>query len=380
MTRAVQLQAWGLATSLGIGRKANASGMRKAEGQYATIELPQFEPALLAPYLSVAEAPQAARLRFDYLLDQAIMEVLGQAELELDRRHGIPVYIGSSSFGVSLAEEDYQRALEQGDDDPLPMPIDGFGHIAASLRQRYGFSGPDYSLNTACTASANALLAAARAIRLGHCERALVVGLETRNVTSIAGFHGMQLLSHDVMRPFDQRRSGLVLGEGCGAVLLGVGTGAGLQLLGGASRCDNYSISASNPDGSAIADTMQAALDDVGIAASEVLAIKAHGTASPLNDDGEAAGMRRVFAAVPPFCSLKAYIGHTLGSCGVIETAMMAEALQQDYVPASAGFAQVDESLGVAPLREAMAAGEGCYMLNFFGFGGNNSSLIVRRT
>jgi 3-oxoacyl-(acyl-carrier-protein) synthase len=84
-----------------------------------------------------------------------------------------------------------------------------------------------------------------------------------------------------------------------------------------------------------------------------------------------------VFSEVPPFFALKSTIGHTLGACGVIESAMVALALQRGFIPATAGFEQADPELGVAPLAAAMAAEKGHYMLNYFGFGGNNNSLIM---
>ena len=105
--------------------------------------------------------------------------------------------------------------------------------------------------------------------------------------------------------------------------------------------------------------------------------IKAHGTASPMNDNGEAAGMRRLFTTLPPFFSLKSYIGHTLGSCGAMETALMIGCIEQGYLPISAGFTTADAELGVSPLTVSQPAPAGYYMLNFFGFGGNNCSLIL---
>ncbi|WP_018404014.1 beta-ketoacyl synthase N-terminal-like domain-containing protein [Marinobacter gelidimuriae] len=231
-----------------------------------------------------------------------------------------------------------------------------------------------------CTATANAILSAAAAIRTGVSDHALVVGLETRNDTTLAGFHGMQLLAQKNMRPFDRQRDGLVLGEGCGVMLLSKceSDDPGVLLQGGASNCDTFSISASNPDGSTIAAVMADALDRSGIAPSDIQAIKAHGTATPLNDVGEAAGMRRAFDNVPPFFSLKAALGHTLGSCGVMETLLVAAALPEGRLPASAGFSEPDPGLGVVPMSKLLAVGPGHYLLNFFGFGGNNSSLIIR--
>jgi 3-oxoacyl-[acyl-carrier-protein] synthase-1 len=153
----------------------------------------------------------------------------------------------------------------------------------------------------------------------------------------------------------------------------------GVYIRGGASRCDNYSISASNPDGSAIAEVMQSALSDCGLSRQDITAVKAHGTASPLNDDGEAAGLKRIFDQLPPLFALKPIVGHTLGACGVVETALVALALRRGFIPASAGFEQYDSALGITPLGAPLAMGAGHLMLNYFGFGGNNNALILEK-
>ncbi|MGI9294253.1 MAG: beta-ketoacyl synthase N-terminal-like domain-containing protein, partial [Pseudomonadales bacterium] len=243
----------------------------------------------------------------------------------------------------------------------------------------HGFYGADFPYNTACTSSANAILAASQAVRSGLTRHALVIGLETFNVTTLSGFAGMQLLANDVMRPFDRRRNGLVLGEGCAALLFHAASDdRGLSVCGAASQCDTHSISASNPNGTSIAEVMRSALADAGIDAGMIEAIKAHGTASPLNDNGEAAGMHQVFPQIPPVFCIKPYVGHTLGACGAIEFALLATALRENIIPASAGFSEVDPELNLRSTTAVQAAHAGFYMLNFFGFGGNNCSMVVQ--
>jgi len=189
----------------------------------------------------------------------------------------------------------------------------------------------------------------------------------------------MQLLAKDIMRPFDQRRDGLVLGEGCGVILLGPAGRAqnGLFISGGASGCDTFSITTSNPDGVSNAKVMTQALNNACLVAEDVTAIKAHGTATPLNDDAEAAGMRQVFEEPPPIFALKPYVGHTLGACGAVETVLISAAIRAGFLPVSGGYEVYDEELGVRPLTSAMAVGSGHFMLNFFGFGGNNASILL---
>ena len=348
MPASVLIAASGVVTNLGAGAERNINALREGQGRFSRIELNDFEEKLSLPYLAACNNRLSAQERSDRLLDEAINEVLSQQPLPADAISTMPVFIGSSSNGIGLGEEIYRRAIRE-QPDPLPLPLDGFTQISRRLRDKHGFNGADFSYNTACTASANALLGAVASIRHGGQHYALVVGLESFNTTTLAGFHGMQLLSSEEMRPFCKHRAGLVLGEGCSVLLLRRGDAdeSGFHLLGGASRCDTYSISASNPDGSAIADLMNTALSRFHLNPQDIVAIKAHGTASPLNDDGEAAGMRRVFDNVPDFFSMKSCIGHTLGSCGAIETALLASCIQSGFLPASAGFKERDPALGL---------------------------------
>jgi len=380
-TAPVRIVASGIISALGNGKLSNLTALFSDTAIAPNrLSLLHFEEPIEVPYHAVFGAPESAEARLHWLLDQAIGELLAEHPLTMDQRATVPVFIGSSCWGIGIAEERYRQQYHDNPETAIPLPLDGFSQISRYLQQQFGFHGADFALNTACTATANAILSAAAAIGTGVSDHALVVGLETRNDTTLAGFHGMQLLAQDKMRPFDRQRDGLVLGEGCGAMLLSKceSDDPGVLLRGGASNCDTFSISASNPDGSTIAAVMADALDRSGIEPSDIQAIKAHGTATPLNDNGEAAGMCRVFDTVPPFFSLKAALGHTLGSCGVMETLLVAAALPKGRLPASAGFSEPDPCLGVAPISQPLEVGPGNYLLNFFGFGGNNSSLIIR--
>ncbi|MYM63965.1 beta-ketoacyl synthase N-terminal-like domain-containing protein [Pseudomaricurvus sp. HS19] len=382
LQRAVKIAGGGLVSALGntLPHTLEALYQGVNPAREATLEL--FDPQLQVPYCGVSDGPQDAGARLQWLLDGALAQLFASHPLSVAERRDTALFIGSSCYGIGIGEQRYQQAWQADADSAVPMPLDGFLQISSHLRRQHQFCGPDFSFNTACTASANALLTAATAINNGLCRHALVVGLEARNETTLGGFHSMQLLAANGMRPFDRERNGLVLGEGCGVLLLtAADDDAGLQLVGGASQCDTYGISTSNPDGSTIAAVMQEALESCGLLPADILAIKAHGTATPLNDDSEAAGMRRLFAdAIPPFFSLKAALGHTLGSCGAMETLLTGACLQHGLLPASSGFRNADPALGVVPTTAPQTAADGHYLLNFFGFGGNNCSLVLRHS
>ncbi len=301
----------GLHTTLGRGIDANLAAL---EGGLTLPPAPS--PATPAARSSCPIAPcmeprrpavmrGAEQARLDGVLDATIQAALEQAQLTADERARTGLFLGTSSFDIGVAEAEYREAL-QVDAAALPLerqPSASLGQFALRIRTRHGLHGPDFSFNTACTASANALLHADAMVRGGRLAHALVIGVETFNAITLLGFQGLQLLSPDNMKPFDPGRNGLVLGEACAALVLGhEARRGGFFLRGGANLCDTHSMSAANPDGSTVALVMQRALRSAGLEPSDIVALKAHGTASLLNDEAEAAGhapaVRRVAAGV----------------------------------------------------------------------------------
>ena len=377
----VHIRGMGLSCALGQDVGACAASLEAGKVETTAVALDGLnEPVSMRYYRIPDAAPLFATERFDSLMLRATREAVDAAELSRAEIEALPVFIGSSCFSVGASETHYQAELRAGARDALALPLVGFQHPATSIQEQIGSHGETFAFNTACTAAANALMIAARMIRTGRCRHALVVGVEFANQTTLAGFSGLQLIA-ETLRPFDRRRNGIVLGEGVGAIVISADRSAcELTLVAAASNGDPYSVTAANPDGSTIAAVQSCVLRQAGVDAALVRGIKAHGTASPMNDTGEAAGILRVFSSPPPMCALKPYLGHTLGACGVTELVLMATALQRGFFPGTPGFEEADPSLGLSPQRAASDAVSGHYLLNYFGFGGNNTSLLLHKS
>lgn len=332
------------------------------------------------PYKLLAETPlQSIETRLYTVLDTVIRAALDTAELTANQQRRLGLFLGTSSFDIGITEHRYREALKT-DEHALAMEHSStLGALAMQLRQRFELLGPDYSFNTACTASANALVYADAMVRSGRLDHALVVGVETFNAITALGFHGLQLLTPTVMRPFSPERNGLVLGEGCSALVLShrAHRANSFSLLGSNNLCDTHSMSAANPDGSTVSHVIEQALRRAALTAQDITAIKTHGTASLLNDEAEAAGMRRVFTTMPPLTALKPYLGHTLGACGLNELLLFCAAAERGFLIATPGIGVGDEKLGITLNQTPCELTRGRFMLNYFGFGGNNTSLIV---
>ncbi len=317
------------------------------------------------------------------VLFATIAAALQTANLTSQQLHRCGLFIGSSSFDIADIESDYQHEIATRPDAMAMRTSSSQAALAETVRLKFDIRGPDCCFNTACTASANALSAADTMIRMGEIDHAIVIGIETLNAITALGFLGLQLLTPTHMRPFSPDRNGLVLGEGCAVAVLGHERNADSvinpdwHLISSANLCDTHSMSAANPDGSTIAAVMESALQRAGVQPDELAAIKVHGTASFLNDEAEAAGLRRAFPSLPPLIALKPYLGHTLGACGLVELLLFCAAVDRNVLIGTPGIGANDESLGISLLQQTAPIGHGNFLLNYFGFGGNNTSLLM---
>lgn len=364
----------GLVTPLGAGRDAHVRALSETPPPAAWVGADELEPDKRLPFRPVAGQPAVLAMARD-----AASEALAAAGLHDADVARAGLFLGSSSLDIADSETAY-GAARRNDPEVVPMAAgrSGYGKLADTLAAELGLEGPRMTFNTACSSSANAALYAARMIDSGAIDHALILGTESYNRLSLLGFASLMLVSDSGLRPFDAARDGLVLGEGVGALVLGrARSDCRWHLSGGANLCDTSSATNSRPE--AIAEVMRSALRDAGVASDALSAIKAHGTGTPSNDTAEGEGMKLAFAnGVPPFTSLKGHFGHTLGACGALETAALMAALEAGFLPGTAGFAETDPALGIAPLDAGMSAGEGYYLLNYFGFGGNNTSMVLR--
>jgi 3-oxoacyl-(acyl-carrier-protein) synthase len=313
------------------------------------------------------------------VLFDTVGRALADAALTAAEIRETAIFLGSTSIDVPVYEQAYEQRLRETSAETV-MVSSGYGKIADEVARRFGIRGPAYTFTTACTSSANALLYAAGMIAAGRIRRALVIGYDLFSHLGFYGFESLRLIATDAYRPFDRRRSGIVMGEGCGAVVLEADaeTPRGVVLWGGANRVDAFNVTTHALEGDAIAGVMRDALGDADVDPEAVTAIKAHGTGSENNDRMEGNGMKKVFGdRVPPFTVLKPLIGHTVGASGVVELILFTACLRRGFCPPTLGFEEADEELSLHPVRTPEPMTHGVFLLHYFGFGGNCTSLVV---
>ncbi len=252
-----------------------------------------------------------------------------------------------------------------------------------------GVEGYRTTLSTACSSGANAIIHAARLIKHGRVERAIVGGVDALSRFTLNGFNSLMILDREECRPFDRTRKGLNLGEGAGFLVMESGRlflpgdkGKICRLSGYANANDAHHQTASSPDGQGAYDAMMGALALGRLSPGEIDYINAHGTGTENNDASEGAALVRVFGdQVPPFSSTKSFTGHTLGAAAGIEAVFSILALQNGILFPGLGFEEPMESPSISPVASLETGVAIEHVLsNSFGFGGNNSTLIFSKS
>ena len=311
-------------------------------------------------------------------------------------RFGVDI---SSGIGrINTIETEYERGREKGFDrvSPFFVPMDISNLAAGNVAIKLGAKGMCTCVVTACAGGSNAIGDAFRMIRDGYQELMLAGGSEAA-VTKLAigGFTSMKALceSDDPTQasiPFDAERSGFVMGEGAGVLMLeeyeharARGAKIYAEIVGYGATCDAYHITSPAPGGEGGARAMVEAVKDAGIQPEDIDYINAHGTSTSLNDKFETAAVKAAFgdhAYKLAMSSTKSMTGHLLGAAGAIEAIITARALQDGFIPATINYRTPDPEcdLDIVP-NEGRKAELRYAMSNSLGFGGHNASLVLKK-
>jgi 3-oxoacyl-(acyl-carrier-protein) synthase len=313
------------------------------------------------------------------VVDRAVDEAWGMARATAGAGETVGVFAGTTGGFFVDGEYALRAARDRNPAAWPPFVQRGPGELAAHVATRLGATGPLATFSTACTSSAMAVVAAHRHLRVGSCDRAVVVGFDVLSSLTLHGFRSLLLVDGAACRPFDVDRNGLQLGEGAGVVVLAAEPDVGpYRVEGSANRTSAGHLTSADTDGAVAEQVIRAALDAASRDPAEVVSINAHGTGTRDNDQAEGLGIRRVFGdAPPPFASLKGAVGHTLGAAGALEIALWLGALQAGFRPASTGFSTVDPEIGIAPEASIGPAVRGVHVFNGFGFGGSCVSTVI---
>lgn len=384
MSNRIVITGAGVVSALGCGKSENLAALKARRSGISRVH---FLSTSLN-HLLVGEVPLSNTQISDFLGVSttyprssllgilALKEALIQSRLlTIEDEERLPLVSGTTVGGMDLTEQSF----------PSVSRFHDCGASTDVIASQFKAISSSTTVSTACSSAMNAILYGANLIRTGQARRVAVGGTEALSNFHLNGFNSLMILDTKPCCPFDANRAGLNLGEGAAYIILEDEITAINRhvpilgvLSGGGNACDAFHQTASSENGEGAYLAMKKALASSGIKPREIDYINAHGTGTVNNDASESMAIRRVFdSSIPPVSSTKAYTGHTTSASGSIETVFCLLALQEGILLPQLNFSTPDpaciipSSGGEKKLKHILC--------NSFGFGGNDSSIIISR-
>lgn len=289
---------------------------------------------------------------------------------------------GTTVGGMDITEQCFADIETRGDIEFLKHH--DCGNSTKLMADHFGIFADLSTISTACSSAANAIMLGARLLKAGEADLVVAGGTEALSKFHLNGFHSLMILDEQQCRPFDATRAGLNLGEGAAYVVLEseemaqqLGHQPHAYLSGYGNACDAFHQTASSDDGEGAYLAMKEALEMAHLKPADIQYVNAHGTGTPNNDQSESVSLKRIFGEEMPWVSsTKSFTGHTTSASGSIETVICILAMQHHFVPANLGWKHPMEA-GIKPSLGIRDVGLEHVLCNSFGFGGNDSSLVI---
>lgn len=397
MNPSIVITGEGIVCAIGLDKDAVLASLRERRTGIGTMrylrsvhqELPVGEVPLsdeeMRRQLGLADAQLVNRTTLMGML--AVRQALADAAIDVSTVKRQPLRLvlvsGTTVAGMDITER-FFRELQDSDEHLRCLLSHSAGSSTRLIADYFGIFGEYTTISTACSSAANALILGANLLKAGQADIVVAGGTEALSVFHLNGFNSLMILDHEQCRPFDETRAGLNLGEGAAFVVLEREEQA-LQrrvevhgyLSGYGNACDAFHQTASSEDGEGACLAMTEALRMAQLQPDDIQYVNAHGTGTPNNDQSESVALRRVFGErMPLVSSTKGFTGHTTSASGSIETVICLLALRHQFVPANLGCTQ-PLSGGIVPTMGEEHCELRHVLCNSFGFGGNDTSLVV---
>jgi len=323
--------------------------------------------------------------RTTLLASIAFQEALNDSGFKADNDIKTGLIFGTTVGGMDVAENNYRV---QGDKPSFMVTCQNKGFTAEFLANKFGITDFVTTITTACSSSANAIMIGCEMIKYKLLDRVIVGGADSICKYTLNGFNTLMILSEDPCTPFDEDRKGLTLGEGAGFLVL-----ESQELVeknqkksyaivsGYSNKNDAFHQTATSDNGEGPYLCMTEAMEMAGLKSSDIDYINAHGTGTPNNDLTESIAIERVFGeSYPPYSSLKPYIGHTLGAAGSIEAIFSVLSINHQWAYPSLNLKNSISGVHVVPNKTLSKTNVKNVMSNSFGFGGNDTTIILTQS
>jgi 3-oxoacyl-(acyl-carrier-protein) synthase len=378
----IYVRGWGAVTTLGWNAPESARNLIAGVVPPAAVgvsshltsrEFKAFEVSYLGNPLDKSMA----------MLEHTLKEAFLKAKLSAEEIAESCVLVGTTGGLFIRNEYEFTEAVRENPNKESPAIScrnRGPGEVADLIVNKYGIRGMALTFSMACVSSSHALVVAADLLKRKKIRRAIIVGFEPLLNMTLHGFASLLLFDYDQCRPFCMSRAGMQIGEAAAVVILEAGKSSSskYKFAGGYQYNDIKSMTSAGIDGVTVSEVVQQTLTSARVSASDVVAIKAHGTGTRDNDLSEGRGLVKLFGEkLPPVVSLKGAIGHTLGAAGAVETAVWLSCCEEGLIPRSFGFEEIDPEIGFAPSQNNLPVRDGAYLFTYFGFGGTCTSYLI---
>ena len=386
----------GIVSAIGVGMKETLASLKAGktgigEMKYLTSrhrDLPVGEvPLSNAEMMKMLGVEDDIRLTRTALMGRlALREALENAQMTEEQIRRAP-FISATTVGGMDRRELYFAQEQDCDLVHAEISTHHCGSCTEMIAQPFGEFASMATVSTACSSATNAMITGANMLRCGMADIVVVGGSECLTLFHLNGFNTLMILDHEPCRPFDKDRAGLNLGEGAAYLVMETAASASkrgvkpmCQLSGYGNACDAFHQTASSPEGEGAWLAMQEALRMAGLQPGEIQYVNAHGTGTPNNDESESHALRRIFGEdLPPVSSTKSFTGHTTSASGSIEAVICMLALEHQFMPPQINWhTPMDDC--IVPVTDSTPKQEIRHILsNAFGFGGNDSSLVISK-
>jgi len=384
--------------TLGVGTSATLQALRDGRSGLRGCD---FEDCKLDTFIGRVEGLEDVSLSdgfdwFDCRSNRLALLALQQDEfseavVDAVDRYGarrVAVIMGTSTSGILEAEHAYR--MQDPQTGSLPSSFYARSRftqntfsLADYVRQYFKIEGPSSVISTACSASAKVFASASRFVDAEFCDAVLVGGVDTLCLNTLYGFSSLGVVDSQPCRPCDVNRGGLNLAEGAGFFLLERPgpqvSSPGVVLVGYGESSDGYHMSHPHPEGEGAILAMRQALSRAHMTPDQADYIHLHGTGTKANDSIEDRAIADVFGCNVPCSSTKGWTGHALGAAGAIETAIDALCIERGFIPGTLNTKCVDPSFRSNVVLCNIKRPLECVVSNYFGFGGNNCTLILAK-
>ena len=388
----------GIISALGAGRQATLEALKNKQSGVTPLRY----LTTLHTHLPVGEVkysnqdmkemlhfqPHDAVVRSTLLGIIAVKEALSQACFDSrDPALRVAFISGITVGGMDQAELWYQDLLENDSKNDY-IELNDCGGATEQIADYFGDFNMVSTVVTACSSSANTIMLGADLIKENRADIVVAGGCECLSRYHLNGFNTLMILDTEICKPFDRDRTGINLGEGAGYLVLESAEMAqkrGVQSIGKISgycnACDAFHQTASSPDGLGAFLAMKGALEHAGLKPENIDYINAHGTGTPNNDLTEGIAIMNLFGEhIPPVSSIKSYLGHTTSAAGSVEAIISLLAIEHNFLPVSLNFRHPIEEHSFVPVTDPNPARPIRHVLsNSFGFGGNNSAIVISK-